>query len=127
MCVPVQKLYDRYALPPPEIEAELQRVALAEHGLCRCWLPAYWQTAKRYPCGSDDEVRGATVWLRVFERTRKGAVSVGGRVPVVTIMDLDSGRPMSLLEVASCTTELGSVRARELRRRPLVAIAGSGS
>ena len=38
MCMPVQALYDRYELPPPEIEAELQRVALAEHGLCRCWV-----------------------------------------------------------------------------------------
>jgi hypothetical protein len=122
--MPVQALYDRYASPPPEIEAELQRVALAEHGLCRCWLPAYWQTAKRYPCGSDSEVRDATVWLRVFERTRKGEVSVGERAPAVTLLDLDSGRPVSLLEATASTTERGT---RECHHRPLVAIAGSGS
>jgi hypothetical protein len=117
-CAPVQELYDRYALPPPEIEAELQRVALAEHGLCRCWLPAYWQTAHRYPCGSDAEVRSATVWLRVFERTRRGVVGLGERVPPVALLDLDSGQPTSLLPPPTEPPP---------RQRPMVAIAGSGS
>ena len=126
MCMPVQALYDRYELPPPEIEAELQRVALAEHGLCRCWLPAYWQTARRYPSGSDVEVRGATVWLRVFERSRKPEVSVGERVPAISLLDLDSGQPVNLVE-GSSTEESGTVGVVKHRHRPLVAIAGSGS
>jgi hypothetical protein len=126
MCMPVQALYDRYRLPPPEIEAELQRVALAEHGLCRCWLPSYWQTAKRYPAESDVEVRGATVWLRVFERTRKPEVSVGERVPAVSLLDLDSGQPVNLVD-GSTPDESGNVGAVKHRQRPLVAIAGSGS
>ena len=118
ICAPVQGLYDQYALPPPEIEAELQRVALVEHGLCRCWLPAYWQTANRYPQGSDDEVRNATVWMRVFERTIKGECTLGTRVPSVALLELDSATPISLMEADAPI---------DSTRRPLVVVAGSGS
>ena len=115
MCEPVQSLYDEYKLPPPSIEAELQRIALTEHHLCRCWLPAYWQTAVRWPAGADDAIRQATVWLRVFERTRPGTVLVGAPVPPVALLHLDSDRPTTLLAASAGPS------------RPLVAVAGSGS
>ena len=41
LCPELQQLYDTHDMPPPEIEAELQRSALAENGLCRCWLDSY--------------------------------------------------------------------------------------
>jgi len=41
LCPELQQLYDTHDMPPPEIEAELQRSALADNGLCRCWLDSY--------------------------------------------------------------------------------------
>eukprot|EP01051_Picozoa_sp_SAG22_P014203 SAG22_NODE_1689_length_3806_cov_7.093067_4_plen_189_part_00 len=133
-CGPVQALYDQYAMPPPVIEAELQRRALAEHGLCRCYLLSYWQTARRWPTGSDAEINQATVWLRVFDRTRAGTVAVGAKVPPVPLVALDSGRPTTLLLASGGCGLQEEGMAQRLAppltsggRRPLVAVAGSGS
>jgi hypothetical protein len=43
LCPELQQLYDTYDMPPSEIEAELQRSALADNGLCGCWLDSYWR------------------------------------------------------------------------------------
>lgn len=113
----MQRLYDRFDHPPGEIESELQRQALAEHGLCRCWLHAYWNTSSRFPKGplESEEIRSAVVYLRYFERTLdSGRVRVGDPVPAIPLVDMASKATVTLLE-------------KYHHGRALVVIAGSGS
>ena len=120
LCPELQELYDTYDLPPPEIEAELQRHALAENGFCRCWLHSYYQTSYRYPKDHPDstDIRNTTVWLRHYERymeDQEVPVSVSDRVPDVPLV------------MASSTGEAVSLLSFVRPGLPLVVIAGSGS
>ena len=81
MCMPVQALYDQYELPHPEIEAELQRVALAEHGLCRCWVVdtmhnPFFKAFGAWPEGH--VVIGAEATLLLCTEAREGEGCVAG-------------------------------------------------
>ena len=116
LCSEVQALYDSVSWLPGHIEAEIQRHALVENGLCRCWLPEYWRTAELYP-KDDKEIWNATVYLRYYERTIDvPPVRLPGQ-PVDTsqipLVDLETSKMMSLQSYA--------------HGKPLVVVAGSQS
>ena len=116
LCPEVQELYDTSPSLPGNIEAELQRHALVENGLCRCWLEEYWQTAFLYP-KEDAEIWRSTVYLRHYDRTLDSPpVRFPGQdvdTSNIPLVDLASAKSVSLASYA--------------KGKPLVIMAGSQS
>lgn len=121
----MQQLYDQYTHPPSEIESEFQRQILQQHGLCRCWLPSYWQTSYRYPLHSSKEaeaIRNTTVWLRFYERyieDEQVPIKIGEQVPDVPLICLHDQNTTGLHKL------IGTDRGGD--GRPLIVVAGSSS
>ena len=111
----MQAFYDSAPWLPGPVEAELQRHALVENGLCRCWLEEYWKTSYIYP-KEDLEIWNSTVYLRHYDRTLDNppVQSAGQLVDLnIQLVDVASGKTKSL---ASYTND-----------KPLVIVAGSQS
>ena len=116
LCSEMQEFYDSAPWLPGPVEAELQRHALVENGLCRCWLEQYWQTSYIYP-KEDLEIWNSTVYLRHYDRTLDNppVQSAGQLVDTVNIQ---------LVDVASGKTK---PLASYIHDKPLVILAGSQS
>ena len=119
----IQRLYDDYDAPPPEIEQQIQMHCLRESGFCPCFLPLYWQTNHMYkddaaattdPNNATSEVRSKVVYLRYAGQLSKGTCrTLGQKVPNVRLHDLRRGEETHLLGTYATPG------------RPLVVIAGT--